>query len=562
MMFTRMSACLCPCLMGVVAAAPALAGGASFSDQTVSAGVIAEHDPAYSASFAAGGVVGDFNNDGWTDIYLPVGGGGPDRLFINQGDGTFADEAAAWGIAIAHRGTGAAVADYDGDGWLDIFVTSFGSAGASAPGRHRLYRNLGGTGFVDVAGVAGVNTSSAANADGWGGAWGDYDLDGDLDLAVAGWQTSDGNRLFRNDGDGTFTDVTIAAGMSQVQGVAGFAPRFVDMDFDRYPEIVWIADFSTSQYWKNDGDGTFTNFTGISGTSLDGTEMGATVADFNEDGRFDIYVTTINTNNLYINQGGHVFTNQANAAGVANTGWGWGTVAVDFNHDTLVDIVATTQSGRQYAFLNVSDPPGSLNFIEVAELIGIDTGISGRGLANFDYDNDGDQDLVFFPHNGPVKLFRNDLPAGPDANWIRIFLEPGAVDDIPPHGVGAVIRLTIDGRERIGRIDGGSNYLSMSELSAHFGLGDAAAVDSLVIEWTNGDVTTLEDIAANQTLTIAAGAATIPGDINEDGAVDAADLAALLAAWGACAPDCPEDLNNDGVVDAADLAVLLAAWTG
>lgn len=489
-------------LITLLTTIPVMAGGnGAFSDQTSSVQLSASYSPGNVHGFHGGGAVGDFNGDGWQDVFYPAGGNTPDKLFINNGDGTFTDQAAAWNIALAHRSTAAAVGDFDRDGRHDIYVTSLGPAANNQVGFHKLYRNNGNGTFTDIAVAAGVNQSSAVGADGWGAAWGDYDLDGDLDLAVAGWSTNDGNRLFRNDGNSTFTDVTTSAGLASLAGTNGFAPRFVDMDGDRYPEIIWIGDFASGHYYANNADGTFNDVTGSSNTNQDGTEMGMTVADWDEDGDFDFYVTTINTNNLYLNQGGNTYTNVAPAAGVDNTGWGWATAAIDFNHDSLVDIVATAQGGRNYAFVNTTVGGGPLQFSEVGTTNGLGISIDGRGLANFDYDNDGDQDVIVFPSAGSVKVMRNDL-SGPDTNWLRIFLDRGTAVDIAPDGVGAVIEVHVAGRVLLGRIDGGSNYLSQSEMSAHFGLGDATTIDQVRVLWPNGAVSVFTNLTVNDTWTL------------------------------------------------------------
>lgn len=492
---------LCILSLALTAAPVAAGGNGAFSDQTAASLVVASYSSANVHSFHGGGVVGDFDGDGWQDIFFPGGGGSGDKLFINNGDGTFTDEAAAWGIALSHRSTAAAVGDYNRDGRLDIYVTSLGPDSGNQSGFHKLYRNNGDRTFTDVALTAGVNQSSATGADGWGAAWGDYNLDGHLDLAVAGWSTNDGNRLFRNNGDGTFTDVTTSAGLSSLAGTNGFAPRFVDMDGDRFPEIIWIGDFTSGHYYANDGDGTFTDVTGSSNTNQDGTEMGMTVADWDEDGDFDFYVTTISTNNLYINQGNNVYSNQAASAGVVDTGWGWAAAAVDFNHDSLVDLVATAQGDRNYAFVNTTPNGGALSFSEVGLSNGLGVSINGRGLANFDYDNDGDQDVVVFPNSGSVKVMRNDL-TGADTHWLRIFLDNGNVAGVAPNGIGSVIEVHLGGRVLLGRVDGGSNYLSQSEMSAHFGLGSATVVDQVRVLWSDGSTTVLNNVAADQTLTI------------------------------------------------------------
>ncbi len=567
-----------------------VASDLKFSDQTVGSGVDSVHVPSVWLRFSpinissmlGGGAIGDFNNDGFQDIFVLTGGENPDQLWINNGDGTFTDRAAAWGIAYKHMGVGTAVGDYNDDGWLDIFVTSVGPAtGPLRPGAHLLYRNNGNGSFTDVAALAGVNQASTTIPDGFGAAFGDFDLDGDLDLIVVGWvRDSGGNRLFGNNGDGTFTDVTDDAGLGGLSDCRAFAPRFADMDGDRYPELLIAGDFGTSRYLINNTDGTFTDFTSGGGTGLDGNGMGATIADFNGDGLFDWYVTSIYTpasylsgvpgtgNMLYMSQGNHVYTESSALAGVKDGGWGWGTVAVDFNHDGLIDIFETNGwlqdngpagpewvNERCYVFQNL----GGNNFSNVAFASGVRHSGQGRGLANLDYDNDGDQDVVIFSYNEPMTVYRNDL-IGPDSNWLRVFLDTSKNRLLAPNGFGAKVLVTAGGQTQVRSIDGGSNYLVQSELSAHFGLGAAGQIDEVRVQWPNGSQTTLSNVAVNQTLTIQSATS---GDLDGDGTVDKDDLFALLRSWGSCPgpPDpCPGDLNGDGAVSVPDLLTLLANW--
>jgi hypothetical protein len=186
-----------------------------FSDQTFDAGI--DHFPFLAGgNFFAGGAVADFNQDGWPDIFL-LGGESSDALYINNQDGTFSDRTANWGLGLIHRGHGAAAGDFDGDGWMDLYITSGGTTiDMDLPGQHLLYRNNGNGTFTDVAAAVGVKQTSATDTATASAAFGDFDLDGDLDLFVCTWDTdgrTDGNRLFRND-NGTFTDVTDDAGIT------------------------------------------------------------------------------------------------------------------------------------------------------------------------------------------------------------------------------------------------------------------------------------------------------------------------------------------------------------
>jgi hypothetical protein len=328
------------------------ASAQAFSDQTVAAGMVHMTSLSIDTSqrqMFSGGAVGDFNRDGWPDVFLLGGGsdGNPDSLFINNGDGTFTNRAAEWGVDYAHRGRGAAAGDFNNDGWPDIYVTSGGDlTDGDRVGVHRLYRNNGDGTFTDVAVSAGVNRNSFQYLTATGAAFGDYDLDGDLDLYVCGWEGVDSNRLFMNNGDETFTDATITAQIGF--HFFGFSPRFVDMNGDRYPELLVASDFFTSKYFLNNGDGTFTDATVASGTGLEHNGMGSTVADFNRDGLPDWYVTSIyddetdkDGNYLYINQGNDQYTVLPEPEGARNGGWGWGVDALDFDHDGFVDLIET-----------------------------------------------------------------------------------------------------------------------------------------------------------------------------------------------------------------------------
>ncbi len=564
------------------AGVPTEASDPSFSNMTNAAGVAVTHSIAGGFAhdnYTGGGTVGDFNNDGWQDLYVISGGevpvtleDQPDHLFINNGDGTFTDRAAEWGLTAIHRGKGASVGDFNKDGWLDLYVTSAGPPGPSgAAGRHKLYQNNGDGTFTDVAAAAGVNFTTPTSEDGFGSTFGDYDLDGDLDLFVAGFATNNtGLKLFRNNGDGTFTDQTSDIDFDNPD-INGFAPRFADMDGDWYPELLVASDFGSSVYLRNNTDGTFDDVTAFAGTGYDENGMGQAVGDFDGNGFIDWYVTSIylpsnqwTGNKLYLNQQHHSYDEVSEASGVADGGYGWGALAVDFNHDGLLDIAETNGdtfgifAGEQ-AYLWIQNGGGTYD--EMAMTSGfVHTG-NGRGMSNFDYDNDGDQDVVIFAYNEPLMLFRNDVAgAAADANWLRVFLDSSASPGLAPRGTGARVYATVGGESQLRMITSGDNFLSHSELSAHFGLGSATVVDELRVDWPDGSSTILTDVAANQTLTVASGPVMVTGDLTGDGLVNASDLAQLLGSWGVCG-GCPADIDGDGTVTAADLAMLLGNWT-
>jgi hypothetical protein len=304
--------------------------------------------------------------------------------------------------------------------------------------------------------------------------------------------------------------------------------------------------------------------------------MGQTVGDFDRNGLLDWYVTSIHShdpndpgiqgtgNMQYLGIAAHLFAEVSVPAGTNDGGWGWGTVAVDLDHDGFEDIAETNGwpryntlgelewTGEQsYLFRN----DGGWTFTEIAESCGFVHHQEGRGLANADLDNDGDQDLIVFSNRDELRVFVNDLE-GNDTNWLRVFLDTSANPRLAPNGFGTLVRIDAGGQAQRRVISGGCNYMSQSELSAHFGLGPVAQADELRIDWNDGTVTVLENVTANRTITVTA---PFAADLDGNGVVNVRDFLWLLAEWGETGG--PADLNADGDVDQADAQVLLLNWS-
>jgi hypothetical protein len=511
-------------LPALVWAVPAAGAPVTFDDRTSAAGL--DYTPSLMADMAggamfSGGSVGDFNRDGWPDLFMLGGGNVVDALFINNGDGTFTDKAADWGVDLLHRGRGTTVGDFNADGWPDLYVTSSGDlTGGERIGQHMLYRNNGDGTFTDIAGSAGVNLTSPTSTIATGAAFGDYDLDGDLDLFVCHYDGNDGSRLFRNNGDETFADVTGTAGIDQ--DFFGFSPRFVDMNGDRYPELLIANDYVTSRYYVNNGDGTFTDETASSGTGLEDNGMGTTVADFNRDGRPDWYVTSIyedmthkDGNYLYVNQGSDTYTVLREADGARNAGWSWGSEALDLDHDGFIDIAATNGWGtpeftleETYLYRN----NGDMTFSEVqGGTSGFDHVAQGRTLLTLDYDRDGDMDIALTAFEGAIALYRNDV-SGADANWLEVALDTSGDPGLAPDGYGAKVTAVSGGVTQYFWINGGATYLGRSQPVAHFGLGSSTTVDTLTVDWPDGTSKVWTNLAANQMPTMSPTIAGAPGE--------------------------------------------------
>ncbi|MFM7262048.1 MAG: FG-GAP-like repeat-containing protein, partial [bacterium] len=565
------------CAMGIAHAQTSI----TLTDVTIGSGLDTfTHTPNHLAvpgvnEWFLGGIgVADFPGDGWPDIFVPKGGVGADRLFRNNGNGTFTNIAASMGVAAVHAGNGVSCADYDRDGDIDLYMTSYGSGtdNLGQIGKNRLYRNDGAV-FVEVAASAGLAFTSPTMSVGDGAAWGDYDLDGDLDLAVAGWSSNGvGNRLFRNDG-GAFVDVTVPT-LGMVASW-GFQPTFVDTTGDGWPELLLAADFETSRAWRNMHGGVLAEATNEFRVGVDANGMGSCIGDFDRNGSPDYYVTSIhqtqppaglNGNALYLNDGSGVMSQSALAHGCDDGGWGWGAIAADLNHDGWEDIVEV--NGRnagewagepEYIYRN----NGAAQFTRLAAKTGFALAADARCVSTCDYDRDGDLDLVVLVNAGPLKLYRNDAvtsAGGPP--WLMLDVRATTSSRVAAHGFGAVVTCTVAGETQRRFVHSGSGFHSSSEPVVHFGFPQAATVASEVrIDWPSGQTTLLTDVALRTRLSVMAPAAS---DLDADGQVGAGDLGLLLAEWGstdrASRAMRRADLDHDGAVGASDLSQLLLAW--
>jgi hypothetical protein len=549
----------------------------SFTDRTSAAGVTFTHltgvpDIGEAEMMTPGVGVADFNRDGWLDLFVQGGLGQNSALFINNCDGTFVDQATDWGIDLTGvEGSSVTIGDVDGNGYPDVYTGVLN-------GRNHLLLNTGHGGFIENAVDAGVDLQVNT----FGATLGDIELDGDLDLYTAMWSqfSEDGCRLFVNDGTGVFVDTTEGAGllMQRPGDCFAFSPALVDLDGDRFPELVVAADFGTSRYFVNNTDGTFTALSD-NGTCTDENGMGSAIADFDNDGDLDWFVTSIfdddghaeanwgiTGNRLYRNEGGHRYTDVTDLTGVRNGDWGWGASFADLNHDGFLDLVMT----NGFAYPNGGDPdPTFVNdparvwisdgvanepaFTEVAARAGVTHTAAGKGLVTFDYDHDGDLDIVMTTNLGDLVLYRNNTNP-PRSSWVELDLvaPPGNA----PDGFGAVVTVRV-GPDTLTRVvHGGMTFMSQEPPRLHFGFRSVATIDEIRIRWPDATVTVLWNVVPGQLLIVN------NGDLSGDNVVGPEDLFIVLESWGRCPPQalCIADLNRDGHVGIVDLLTVLANW--
>jgi hypothetical protein len=473
----------------------------------------------------------DYDNDGWPDIFVvngttldPLAGKQPptNHLYHNNHDGTFTDVTEKAGLAHTGWGQGICVGDYDNDGYEDLFVTYYG--------KNVLYRNNGDGTFTDVSEEAHVAGNGSWST---GCAFVDYDRDGKLDLFVASYvdlnlktapKPGDNascmwkgvpvmcgprglpwgkNTLYHNKGDGTFEDVTAKARIDQTNGHYGFSVSTLDFDDDGWPDIYVACDSTPSILYHNNRDGTFTDVAVVAGAAFneDGKEqagMGSTVADYNGDGRLDIFKTNFSddTATLYRNNGDGTFDDVTFAAGLGlyTKYLGWGTMFIDVDNDGWPDLLLINghvypEVDQQHLGSDYQEPRilyhnlgnGKFEDISAKAGPGIATAKSGRGLAVGDLWNDGRMSAVVSNMNAPASLLVNQVKSG--NHWIA-FKTIGTKSN--RDGIGAKIRVKAGQRVLVDEVRSGSSYDSNNDLRMHFGLGKNARVEWVEVRWPSG----------------------------------------------------------------------------
>ncbi len=504
----------------------------------------------------------DYDKDGWLDIYV-VNGSTFDALddketpphatlFHNNHDGTFTDVAAQAGVTNNRWGMGVAIADYDNDGWPDIYVTNWG--------KNRLYHNNHDGTFTDVAEKAGVTLGNWSS----GATWGDYDGDGRLDLFVAGYVHLDRDHLpvaevngvrnafcmfrgapvscgprglkgepdhlFHNNGDGTFTDVSEKAGVADKAAYYGLGTVFADVNNDGKPDLLVGNDSTPNYLYLNKGDGTFQDASYDSGFAVNGVgqetaSMGLAVGDYENNGKLDILDTTFSDNYkpLYRNEGGANFTDVSYGIGLGEITvpfLSWGDAFIDYDNSGWKGLLmadghvypeadkyawGTSWKQRPMLFRNLSGK--KFEPMPAVEGTGLADVIAGRGMAVGDLFNDGKIDAVINVMDGHPVLLRN---VNNDENhWLELRLVGGSKSPTskgsPRDAVGATVYVTGNHMKQREDVLSGGSYLSTNDPRPHFGLGEATKVEDIEVHWPSGRVEHFLTPGVDRILTISEG---------------------------------------------------------
>ena len=492
-------------ILCIILSIPHFAGGQTFARQTTAAGLDA-------VSHSNGVAVADYDRDGDLDIFFAAhkafhadSAETWDQLMQNQGDGTFLDVTEASGIInqnglidtkLGHK-FGASWGDFNGDDYPDIFLTNAGP--------DILYQNQGDGTFLDITAAAGLDGDSTMASS--SSLWWDYDLDGDLDLYICNYRQGR-NKLFENQsgsesGQVTFSDVTLASRLGDTGKTWSAIP--FDVNEDGMPDLYVVNDFGENALYVNEGNKTFRDMTDQYGLQDAGNGMGVTLGDYDNDGTFEIYLTNItgysynDTNPFFTRGPNQAFVNIALELGVADTDWGWGTTFFDADHDGDLDLYAAAGCYLvpgpypNYFFENALN--SDLAFIDRSQASGTNSSAEGRGLVAFDYDNDGDLDLLSANYQGPPDLYENRSQV---QNWLKVELYG---DHSNRNGIGAIVQVTA-GQETYLRQNDGVEFLGQSIKPLHFGVADAQIAAQISVMWPDGAETVVEDVPVNQQITI------------------------------------------------------------
>jgi enediyne biosynthesis protein E4 len=510
---------------------------------------IAPGPPGCVSERMSGGVaVGDFDGDGLDDLYL-THLDGPDGLYRNVGDGTFEDVTRRAGLArFDLRSNGAGWADLDNDGHQDLVVTTM------TEDRFYLFMNDGDGTFTEDAEARGVALATDHQRGGYSVAFGDYDLDGYTDIHFTEWLDPNAHenpsyshaRLLRNRGEdqpGYFDDVTEEAGVSlgttvvdstglseHVVPVFSFASALVDLDGDTWPDLIVAADYGITQLFWNNGDGTFTEGTEEAGIGSEGNAMGLAIGDVDRDGDLDLFITAIfgratacqgrpcpeglTGNRLYINEGDRTFTERQDEAGVVDGAWGWGAAFADVDNDGHLDLTMTNgiDINIDAEFTALHGPyrltekrlwlnRGDGTFRDATAASGIDTEEPGTGLAVLDVAGDGALDIVMVHTARRPTLWRNQGESG--HGWLRVDVEGS---DSNRDAIGAVVEVVVaDGDEpQVRHVGINSHFIGQSERTVHVGLGehDGPVAEVRVTFPATGREVVETEVAPNQTLRV------------------------------------------------------------
>ena len=461
----------------------------TFSDVTAKAGLS-------TPCFAMGGAVGDYNNDGWPDLYVTCLGG--NVLYKNNGDGTFTDATAKAGVADGRWSAGAAFGDYDGDGFLDLMVSNYVDFHLD---------DLPGFGTAPNCKYRGI----------------------DVQCGPRGLKGA-GDSLFHNNGDGTFTDVSKSAGVSDPNGYYGMGVVWADFNNSGRPDIYIANDSTPSFLYKNLGNGKFKEIGLESGTAVsqDGSEqasMGIAIGDYNHTGRPSIYTTNFSDeyDDLYRNDGNWNFTDVSYQSGIALPSLPhvkWGTAFADFDNDGWLDLIAVSghvypqvdslPSGggyREPKLLHLNQADGT--FCDASDLAGLalqERHVS-RGLAVGDLFNDGNVDIVVGDLDGAPMILKNQGVSG--RHWASFELAGTKSNRM---AIGARVKVVAGGITQTDEVHSGGSYLSQNDTRLHFGLGSAKTIDRIEIRWPSGAVETLTALAADQFYSVLEGSGVVPAN--------------------------------------------------